>query len=345
MLHFKKKIESIMNSEGKSLTPSLASLLHGISIFYGAAQRLRATCYRHRVIPCHELPCKVISIGNITVGGTGKTPMTIYVATEIKHAGFNVVIISRGYKGGAEKHGGIVSDGRTLYMDAEQAGDEPYMIACRLKGVPVVVGKNRFAAGMLAIEKFQPDVILLREPVSSLARSEACILTRYRVGADEALMSSVAKIQVLVPGVPVFTSSYVPYWYVVQKGAHNSFEAVPDVFSANDFEQIKYRKIFCFSGIARNDDFQHTVKDLGFKITGFLEFSDHHPYTEKDLATIFRCAGNTGADRLITTEKDYARIAFNEPLPMELIVVGVKVSFGDREQDFISFIKYRLQTE
>ena len=369
-----------MSSKGKSSTPSLASLLHGISIFYSAAQRLRATCYRHRVIPSHELPCKVISIGNITVGGTGKTPMTIYVATEIKHAGFNVVIISRGYKGVAEKHGGIVSDGRTLYMDAEQAGDEPYMIACRLKGVPVVVGKNRFAASMLAIEKFQPDVIVLddafqhlklkrdldlvlldhmrpfgnthllprgvlREPVSSLARSEACILTRYRVGADEALMSSVAKIQVLVPGVPVFTSSYVPYWYVVQKGAHNSFEAVPDVFSANDLEQVNHRKVFCFSGIARNDDFQQTVKELGFNVTGLLEFSDHHRYSAKDLATILRCAENTGADQLITTEKDHARIAFKDSLPMELIVIGVKVSFGDREQDFISFIKNRLQTE
>ena len=369
-----------MSSKGKSSTPSLASLLHGISIFYSAAQRLRATCYRHRVIPSHELPCKVISIGNITVGGTGKTPMTIYVATEIKHAGFNVVIISRGYKGVAEKHGGIVSDGRTLYMDAEQAGDEPYMIACRLKGVPVVVGKNRFAAGMLAIEKFQPDVIVLddafqhlklkrdldlvlldhmrpfgnthllprgvlREPVSSLERSEACILTRYRVGADEALMSSVAKIQVLVPGVPVFTSSYVPYWYVVQKGVHNSFEAVPDVFSANDLEQVNHRKVFCFSGIARNDDFQQTVKELGFNVTGLLEFSDHHRYSAKDLATILRCAENTGADQLITTEKDHARIAFKDSLPMELIVIGVKVSFGDREQDFISFIKNRLQTE
>ena len=70
-----------MNSKGKSQTPSLASLLHGISFFYGAAQR--PTCYRHQVFPSHELPCKVISVGNITVGGTGKTPMTIHVAGEI----------------------------------------------------------------------------------------------------------------------------------------------------------------------------------------------------------------------------------------------------------------------
>ena len=380
MLHLKKKIESIMTSWNNPPFPPLASLLHGISIFYGAAQRLRAICYRHQVFPSRELPCKVLSVGNITVGGTGKTPMTIYVATKIKRAGFNVVIVSRGYKGGAEKLGGIVSDGRTLYMDAEQAGDEPYMTACRLKGVPVVVGKNRFAAGMLAISKFQPDVIVLddafqhlklkrdidlvlldyirpfgnshllprgvlREPVSSLARSTACILTRCRTGADEAPMSSVAEIQMLLPSIPVFTSSHVPYWYGVPRGEHNSFEAAPDAFSANDIEQIKHHEVFCFSGIARNDDFQHTVKDLGLKVTGVLEFSDHHPYTDKDLATILRCAENAGADRLITTEKDHARIASKGPLPMELIVVGVKVSFGDNDQEFISFITNRLQTE
>jgi len=378
MLHLKKKIESLMNSRGHPPAPLLASLLHGFSIFYGAVQRLRATCYRYPVVPSRALPCRVISVGNITVGGTGKTPMTIHVAAKIKRAGYKVVILSRGYKGRAEKHGGIVSDGRTLYMDAEQAGDEPFMIACRLKGVPVVVGRNRFAAGMLAISKFQPDVIVLddafqhlklkrdidlvlldhvrpfgnshllprgvlREPVSSLARSTACILTRCRAGADEAAMSSLAKIQMLVPGIPVFTSSHVPYGYVVQKGAHNSFEAVTDVFLANDLEQVKHRKVFCFSGIARNDDFQHTVKELGFKVTGLLEFSDHHRYTAKDLATILRCAGDAGADRLITTEKDHARIAFKDPLPMELIVVGVKVSFGDNDRSFSSFLHDRLK--
>ena len=369
-----------MNSRDNPPVPSSASLLHGISIFYGAAQRLRTACYRHGVLPTRELPCKVISVGNITVGGTGKTPMTIYMAAKIKRAGFKVVIVSRGYKGGAEKHGGIVSDGRTLYMDAARAGDEPYMMACRLKGVPVVVGRNRFAAGMLAIGKFQPDVIVLddafqhlklkrdidlvlldhmrpfgnfhllprgvlREPVSSLARSAACILTRFRVDADDAQMPSLAGIQALVPGIPVFTSSHVPYWYAVPRGEQHSFEAVTDVFSAKDCQQIKRCKVFCFSGIVRNEDFRRTVKDLGFKVTGFLEFSDHHQYTEKDLTTIFRCAGKTGADRLITTEKDHARIALKTPLPMSLIVVGVKVSLGDNDQSFSAFIKNRLQTE
>ncbi len=368
-----------MYSKGKSPALSLASLLYGVSIIYGAAQRLRAICYRNKLLPSHRLPCKVISVGNIAAGGTGKTPMTIHVAREIKRAGYQVVIISRGYKGGAEKRGGIVSDGRTLYMDPETAGDEPYMIACRLKDIPVVVGKNRFAAGMLAVDKFQPDVIVLddafqhlklkrdidlvlldcmcpfgnsyllprgslREPVASLVRSSACILTRCRAGEAEAPMSSAAGIRMLLPGSPVFRSSYVPYCYAVNRGEQKSSDTVVDFFSPEDIEKIKNRQVFCFSGIARNDDFRHTVKQLGFNITGFLEFSDHHPYKEKDLATILRLAGNSNADLLITTEKDHVRMAHKQSLPMKLIVVGVEVSFGDAEQEFASFIKSGLNS-
>jgi tetraacyldisaccharide 4'-kinase len=373
----KDKIESIMNSEGNPPALSLASLLYGVSIFYGAANRLRSSGYRYKLLPTRRLPCKVISVGNITVGGTGKTPMTIHVAGEIKRAGYQVAVISRGYKGGAEKHGGIVSDGRTLCMDAELAGDEPYLIAGRLKGVPVVVGKNRFAAGMLAVEKFRPDVIvlddafqhlklkrdldlvlldnrhpfgnsqllprgILREPAASLARSTACILTRCKTGADEATMSSEKMVRVLAPDRPVFRSSHVPYCYAVNSGERKPFDAVADFFTAKDFEEIENRRAFCFSGIARNDDFRQTVGELGLNVSGFLEFPDHHPYTEDDMSGILRQAGISGADLLITTEKDHVRIAQKAPLPMALIVVGVRVAFEDDQQSFSTFIKDSL---
>ncbi len=369
-----------MNSRGHRPVASLASLLHGISIFYGVAQRLRATCYRHQLFPSRELPCKVISVGNLTVGGTGKTPMTIYVAEELKRIGYKVAIVSRGYGGGAERQGGIVSDGRALYMESERAGDEPYMIACRLKGVPVVVGKNRFAAGMLAVSKFQPDVIVLddafqhlklqrdvdlvlldhrypfgnthmmprgtlREPISALARGGACILTRYRTDTEKIGAAFSAALDTYLPNSPVFKAFNIPYCYAVKSGDLTSFHALSDLFSPHEFRGIKNRKFFGFSGIARNDDFQDTVKTAGFNVTGFLEFSDHHRYTEKDLINILQSAEDTGTHRLITTEKDYVRISHNKPLPMELIVVGVKISFEDRGQDFISFIRDRLQTE
>ena len=380
MLNLKKKIEAIMNSRGNPPTPLLASLLHGFSIFYGAVQRLRATCYRYRVVPSRDLPCKVISIGNITVGGTGKTPMTIYLAEELRRIGYKAAIVSRGYGGGAERQGGIVSDGRTLYMESDRAGDEPYMMACRLKGVPVVVGKNRFAAGMLAVSKFQPDVILLddafqhlklqrdvdivlldhsypfgnthlmprgtlREPVSALARSGAYILTRYKTDTEKFGDAFSAAINRYLPSRPVFRTVNIPYCYSVKSGDLTSFHAQSDLFSPNELRGINDLKFFGFSGIAHNDDFHDTLKTAGFNVTGFLEFSDHHRYSEKDLINILQSAEDTGAHQLITTEKDYARISHNKPLPLALVVVGVKISFVERGQDFISFIRDRLQTD
>ena len=367
-----------MNSEEKLPVLSLASVLYGLSLFYGCMQKLRGACYRQNLFASRKLPCKVISIGNITVWVTGKTPMTIHLAKEVKQLGYTAAIVSRGYKGSAENQGGIVSNGKRLYMNPEMAGDEPYMIASRLKGVPVLVGKNRFKTGMLALREFQPDIIILddayqhlklkrdidlilldqkrpfgnthllprgilREPIASLVRGTACILTRCKYGVDAFETPSTRTVEALFPGRPVFTSFHVPYGYEVKRGDLTPFNAVSDFFSANEFGDINHRKIFGFSGIARNDDFQRTVKDLGFDVTGFLEFSDHHRYSAEDLKKIWRTAEETGAQRLITTEKDHVRFCAKGTFPMDMVVVGIKVSFGDGRQDFIAFLKDRLQ--
>ncbi|MBT8372545.1 MAG: tetraacyldisaccharide 4'-kinase [Deltaproteobacteria bacterium] len=378
MRRFKKKIEAAMMSEDKYSFPSLASWLYLVSIFYGAVQNLRESCYRQKIIPSRRLPCKVISVGNITVGGTGKTPMTMHVAAKIHQAGYSVAIVSRGYKGRAERSGGIVSDGRTVYMDYGQSGDEPYMMACRLKDIPVIVGKKRFVAGMMAVSKFKPDVIVLddgfqhlklvrdvdlvlldhkhpfgnshllprgtlREPISSLARSTACILTGFRTSEPEAETRSMAAIKKYLPGSRLFASSHVPYCYTVPREDPTPFHEFSEFMAPHDLGEIKNCKVFGFSGIARNDAFQQTVRDLGFNTAGYLEFSDHHDYSKEDLEIILHSARAAGAQRLITTEKDHVRIADKKPFPLELIVIGVKASFKDDQQDFISFIKDRLK--
>ncbi len=379
MLGIKKKIESVMKSEdGISVSP-LTSLLYVISALYGTAQKLRASCYRQNIFRSQKLPCKVISVGNITVGGTGKTPMTIYVARKLQQAGVRVAVISRGYKGSAERDGGVVSDGSNLLMNSEQAGDEPFLIASCLKNIPVIVGKNRFEAGLLALGKFQPDVIVLddafqhlklkrdidlvlldcarpfgnahllprgnlREPLEALARASACILTRSQSGADQAAAESVAGIKSLVPQIPIFTSFHDPYFYTVKSGMQTPLHEIADFLSPHELEETKQHKVFGFSGIARNDDFQRTVDEIGFNARGFCEFSDHRPYSRDDLEKIVRTAQAAGADCLITTEKDHARIAHQKSLSMDLVVVGVKIAFGrgGDGQDFISFIQSRL---
>ena len=196
-----------------------------------------------RLIPSHQLPCKVICIGNLTVGGTGKTPMTMHVAQELKRLGYNTAIVSRGYRGGAEGRGGIVSDGQSIQMGPEQAGDEPFMMARSLSGIPVIVGKNRYAAGMLAVSEFQSDVIVLddgfqhlrlkrdidlvlldrlhpfgnsyllprgtlREPISSLERGSACILTRCRTNRNDSATPLIELLKKFLPHDRIFT--FVP---------------------------------------------------------------------------------------------------------------------------------------
>ncbi len=373
-----KKIASIINSEEKIPPSPLVFLLAAASTLYGTAQRIRAYCYRHKLRPVRELPCTVISVGNITAGGTGKTPLTIYLASKLQQDGIRVAVISRGYKGGAERAGGVVSNGEHLLMNSEQAGDEPFLIASRLKDIPVVVGKNRYDAGRMTINQFQPDVIVLddafqhlklkrdidlvlldcarpfgnthllprgalREPPGALARATACILTRSEASTKKAAAANHHEIKSLLPEVPVFASSHEPYVYPVKSGAQTHLHAIDRFLSPSELERINHYKVYGFSGIARNDHFRQTVEEIGFNTVGFSEFSDHHRYRGDDLARIIRAAQKDGADCLITTEKDYARITHQMPLPLDLIVVGVRVAFKDDGRDFMSFIRSRLK--
>jgi tetraacyldisaccharide 4'-kinase len=304
----------------------------------------------------------------------------MYVARVIKQAGCKVAVISRGYKGGAESSGGVVSNGQSIFMGPEQAGDEPYMMACRLKDIPVIVGKNRHAAGMLALADFEPDVIvlddgfqhlrlqrdldlvlldcsdpfgnarllprgILREPISSLARAAACILTRCGGNADSAGAAVLDSIRKYAPRGRIFTASHVPYFYRIARGARIACESAADLLSAEDIGEPEQTKIFGFSGIARNQDFQNTVKELGFKVAGFLEFQDHHRYSPEDWKAILTAAENSGARCLATTEKDSVRIPPRSRLPLDLLIVGVRVSFSAGEKEFISFLLDRLQLE
>ena len=372
-----KKIESIINGQAQSSPSALASLLAAASVLYGAAQRIRADCYRHNLLPVKELPCTVISVGNLTVGGTGKTPMTIHLASNLQRDGLRVAVISRGYRGRAEKDGGIVSDGRRLLMNSEQAGDEPYLIASRLKDIPVVIGKNRYEAGLTTIDKFQPDVIVLddafqhrklkrdldlvlldcarpfgnshllprgglREPADALLRAGACILTRSKGVTDDTISASTAAIKSIAPRLPVFTSFHEPYFYRVKGDAQTPLNAVDHFFPPDQMGDIRQQKVFGFSGIARNDDFRQTVLEAGFDIRGFSEFSDHHPYSGDDLAKMVGAARQVTADCLITTEKDHARIVPKMPLGMDLVVVGVRIAFNEDGQEFMAFINSRL---
>jgi len=368
-----------MTGEGNTPFLSLASVLYTISLFYGFGQKIREFGYRQRLLPSRQLPCKVICIGNLTVGGTGKTPMTMHVAQEIKRLGYNPAIVSRGYRGGAEGRGGIVSDGQSIHMGPEQAGDEPFMIARALSDIPVIVGKNRYAAGMLAVNEFQSDVIVLddgfqhlrlkrdidlvlldrvhpfgnsyllprgtlREPISSLERGSACILTRCRTGRKDTETVLIELLKKILPQHRIFTSFHVADFYTFKSGGPILNNGTNNQNSRIEIGSLIEEPILGFSGIARNADFQHTVLDHGLNAKGFLEFGDHHRYTTDDINFIQSESEDAHARYLITTEKDLVRLSPRNPFPLELIIVGVKVSFGDQQEEFMSFLRNQLCT-
>ena len=355
----------------------LGGLLYLVSLLYGFVIRLRAAGYHMGLLKTRKLPCRVISVGNITVGGTGKTPLTLYVAELIHRLGYRPVIISRGYKGAAEKSGGIVSEGRKVLMTAETAGDEPYMMALRLKSiqVPVIVGKDRYSAGRLALNRFDPEVIVLddafqhaklardidlvlldynkplgnghllprgvlREPAAVLSRADAVIVTRTdHIGGPPGTAAVPAQVQPVVQNKPVFRTAHVPYVSSIVK---NSPGEDTDGASQTDANYLHGRNVFAFSGIARNEDFEQTLQQLGCVVVGFVGFSDHHRYTDEDIRLIMNAAADTGAVCLLTTEKDYVRIVNRLPLPLPLVVIGIRLQFLGDTTAFDGYIADRL---
>ncbi|MFO7931091.1 MAG: tetraacyldisaccharide 4'-kinase [Desulfosalsimonas sp.] len=372
MAGLKNKIESLMHAGGKSKHGVLAGLLSGASGLYGGAVKLRDLCYRAGIFQVRSLPCRVISVGNIAAGGTGKTPMTIYMANLLGQMRYRPAVLSRGYKGAAEKDGAVVSDGRSLLVDSRTSGDEPMLMACRLNGVSVLVGGNRYRSGMRAVTEFDPDIIILddgfqhrklhrdldlvlidakhgigngrmlprgtlREPVSALGRCDAVVFTR----SSQALQTPA--IEGIRPGMPVFHADHEPYLAGVYQGNDDSALSVSGLSESRDFSFLEQRRVFAFSGIARNTEFRDMLESRIGRLAGFSGFADHHLYTEADLEEIVRAFRACGADLMVTTEKDFIRIAGRLPASVTIAVAGVKMSFTEKEEDrFAGFIRREL---
>ena len=356
------KIEKVMHSDTAEIGGFLAVGLYCISCLYGLAVRARALGYQTGHLKTKRLPCKVISVGNITVGGAGKTPMVLFLAEMLYSKGFRPVVLSRGYKGGAEKYGGVVSDGRTIHMSAEDTGDEPMMMATRLRriGVPVIVGRDRFQSGKLAIKSFQPDVILLddayqhlklwrdlnlvlldsrhpfgnsfllprgilREPETALSRGDIFILTRTE-SCHHTLKNRLRRV---IGSKPIYTAFHQPFLAKWVR-AHAADRRSPSENNKDiDISLLHGKKVFGFSGMAVNKNFKQTLESMDCELVGFYGFADHHPYSHKDIMSLLRSAYRSGADTLCTTEKDYVRLSRYMPLPVDLAVLGVEISLGE----------------
>ena len=325
----RRAVEEVMRAErAGGWRRLLGSFLLAASWGFGLAVRLRSLLYEWRILSSTRLPCRVVSVGNLTVGGAGKTPTVIHLAGRCRAMGLRPVVLSRGYRGTGEKAGTVVSDGKRMLATEAEVGDEPYMIARSIPEVPVVVGSDRVRMGELACRRFEPDVVLLddgfqhrklcrdldillvdaregfgngcllprgtlREPPRALSRADLVILTK--VDDRGRLRDLENEIKEINPGAEVLHGAYRPI-------------GLADLATGESrgLEDLGGRSVIAASGIVNHDYFEYLLSMSGADVTGSLRYPDHHAYTDADLR---RLAALAGPERwLITTEKDAARM-------------------------------------
>jgi tetraacyldisaccharide 4'-kinase len=310
-----------------------------LSFFYGIIIRLRHFLYSINLFKTKSLNAKIISIGNITVGGTGKTPMVIAIAEVLAKNRGKAAVLSRGYRSKEEGNLRIVSDGKEIKLDPESAGDEPYLLAERLKDVPVIICPDRYASGEYAIKNFGVDIIILddafqnlglkkdvnillidamnpfgnnhllprgilREPLSAVKRADAVVITR----ADfcENINGIIKQIKAYNDHAAIFKAIYRP------SGLKNIVTGKP-----LNADELKNKTVTIFSGIANPLSFHYLIEKTGARIVNEFIFNDHHAYTREDMNKINPPlskgkgrgkAPYKKADLIITTEKDAVKI-------------------------------------
>ncbi|MBC8180589.1 tetraacyldisaccharide 4'-kinase [candidate division KSB1 bacterium] len=300
-----------------------------VSLVYGLIIRCRNFFYDYGLFSTKKISgCKIICVGNISVGGTGKTPVVKFLAGYLNQRGFNVAILSRGY-GRKSKGTVVVSDGKNTLANLEDSGDEPLLLANQLKTIPVIVEADRVKGAQFILKQFVSDVILLddayqhrrifrdinivlidasrgfgrnyllpsgflREPVSSLKRADLVLFTR--VDSTENI-EQLQKITRQNTSCPQVTSSHVPAM-LIRMTNNQKF----------DLAFLKDKKVLLFSGIANQTSFQQVVKKLGATVVFHEEFPDHFFYTPKDIKNIITRFRSTNCDLILTTEKDYYRL-------------------------------------
>ena len=364
-----KRLTQISNSNYEPGIFSFEWFAVAISYGYGLGVRFRLWLYRKGILKQKNLSCFVISVGNIVVGGAGKTPMAIYLAQVLKKMGKQTLVVSRGYKGKYKDSSAIVSNGDKIFLGAKNSGDEPYMMAKR-RAFPVVIGKDRFKAGIKAINAFNPDVIILDDgfqhlklkrdldlllldyisplgnnrllpagglresPQMSAQRTDALIFTRCR-NVDENVETNEKLLQ-HYQDCPRFKTFHRPFVFKHIVGSSNFKNPITDV------KELKGKKAVLFSGIAKNASFYNTMKDLGINVLDHLEFKDHYRYKEADILTINNLADPVCADVVLTTEKDWAKLDQNLKWDLDLIVIGIQIEF-EHPKKFESFLNSRLK--
>jgi tetraacyldisaccharide 4'-kinase len=357
------------------------SILYGLSKVFEVIVKARKFLYDVRILRDSTLGIQVIAVGNITAGGTGKTPVVEKFARELQDQGRKVAILSRGYRSKPPplRHRlinkilfredatppRVVSDGKSLLLDSETAGDEPYMLASNLKDVVVLVDKDRVKSGRYAIQKFGCDILLLddgfqywklrgrrkdivlidcqqpfgnehmlprgtlREPPPHLARASVIFLTKSDGNTAE-LRKRIAKHN---PTAGIIECVHHPLYF-------------EDVFTGerHGLEFLQGKRVASFSAIAQPESFEHGLTKLGAELVYTKSFADHHRFTQQEVLNAINRSKKRQAEMIITTQKDAVRFPKidRRDLPIYFMRVEIKILSGAKDfQDCVRQICFR----
>lgn len=333
--------------------------------------KLRRFLYNVRILRDTTLGVQVIAIGNLTVGGTGKTPVVEKFAQELREQGRKVAILSRGYRSRPpplrkrllnklllredQTPPRVVSDGKSLLLDSETAGDEPYMLASNLKDVVVLVDKDRVKSGRYAIEVFGCDTLLLddgfqywklrgrrrdivlvdfqqpfgnefllprgtlREPPRHLARASTIFITKSN-GNTEALRRRLATYN---PSAGIIECVHSPLYF-------------EDVFTGDrhGLDLLKGLRVASLSGIAQPESFERSLLDLGAEVVYSKRFADHHRFTQQEVLNVINRGKKRQAQAIITTQKDAVRFPKIDRRDLAIYFMRVEIKILRGATDF-----------
>lgn len=321
----------------------------------GAAARMRRTLYSAGIFPTSLLPRPVVSVGNLVMGGAGKTPHVIHLSQWLSGQGRRVGVLSRGY--GRKSRGVLwVSDGEGTIVPPRVGGDEPVLIARSLPGIPVVVGESRAAAGREILSRRAVDVFLLDDGFQhlSLRRDVDLLLVECGQGLGNRWTAPMGPLREPPSHARFADALVITKCPDADSGARTAGTVPfpsdrPRAFSRLSPRGIVGRdgrptkragvgeEVFAFSGLARNAQFRDTLAAAGFRVKRFLSFPDHHAYGRGDLERIAREAGGMSA---ITTEKDLVRLP--DDVPFAVGALRVEVEYLDGWEEISRMILRRL---
>ncbi len=333
------------------------------SPLYSLLMRVRELMYRHDIFRSYRPSVPVISVGNLTMGGTGKTPVVQMICRYLQKRQIKTAIVSRGYGGRASNKVNLVSDGKTVLMRAEEAGDEPRLHGDLLPEVVVATGKDRRPVCRFVEEELQCQTIVLddgfqhlkvqrdvdlvlfdstnlagnsrvfpggelREPVSSLHRADAFIMTGTTKQNHERAQMFSELLNKRFGHTPVFFS------YIEVNGAKRINDS-----SDLDVDRLP-SALYGFCGIANPERFRNSLLNSKINLCGFTEFKDHTLYNESDIQLLEQKAKHAGATGLITTEKDMVKLAQTD-FKMPIFALTIQTLIDDA---FWDFLQEKLET-